>query len=58
MRKTLKKLSLNVESVRNLANVDLQQVVGGGVQTQNRSYCQTNCHASECICHNQTRYYC
>jgi hypothetical protein len=49
MKKTMKKFNLNIEAIRNLADADLRQVAGGAV-TENRSACQTNCHASVCVC--------
>jgi hypothetical protein len=49
VKKTSKKLKLNIEAIRNLAEADLKQVAGG-VMTENRSACQTNCHASVCVC--------
>jgi hypothetical protein len=58
MKKTLKKLRINVETVRGLTGRDLT-VVGGGYdsyfacpQTEypRPSVCQTNCHASDCWC--------
>jgi natural product precursor len=49
MKKTSKKLNLNIEAIRNLADVDLKHIAGGAV-TENRSACQTNCHASICVC--------
>lgn len=58
MNKTLKKLRINVETVRSLGDADLT-LVGGGYDTRlaypqteypGPSVCQTNCHASDCWC--------
>lgn len=58
MKKTVKKLRMNAETVRSLAGADLK-MIGGGYdsyfacpQTEypRPSVCVTNCHASECRC--------
>ncbi|HZJ63370.1 MAG TPA: hypothetical protein VFD36_07570 [Kofleriaceae bacterium] len=54
----MKKLRLNVDTVRNLAESDLKQVGGGydsyfacpQTEYPRPSVCQTNCRASDCIC--------
>jgi hypothetical protein len=50
MKKSVRKMVLNMETVRSLACAELEQAAGGAVQTERFSACQTNCHASICIC--------
>jgi hypothetical protein len=58
MKKSMKKLRLNVDTVRNLADSDLKKVGGGydsyfacpQTEYPRPSVCQTNCRASDCIC--------
>jgi hypothetical protein len=58
MKKTLKKLRINVETVRSLSGADLTLVAGGydsyfacpQTEYPRPSACQTNCHASDCRC--------
>jgi hypothetical protein len=49
MKKKQTKFKRNAEPIGNLTNIGLKQIVGGGA-TENRSACQTNCHASVCFC--------
>jgi len=58
MKKSMKKLRLNTQTVRNLAATDLEKVGGGydsyfacpQTEYPRPSVCQTNCRASDCIC--------
>jgi hypothetical protein len=58
MKKNLRKLNLNVDTIRNLASNDLKNVAGGydsffacpQTEYPRPSACQTNCRASDCVC--------
>lgn len=47
MKKTKRNLRINSETIRNISDTELKDVVGG-VRTV--TVCGSNCHASECWC--------